>query len=787
MLSLAVIGFAWPRRSVPGAKAFIALMCTSALWSGANALEMMGLDLPTKLFWANVQYIAYNSLVISWLIMALQFTGRGWWLTRRRYILLLIIPVLTVIVAWTNQWHGLLRQDVHLDISGPFPVIGKTFGPWIWVHSAFIYPVAAVGFLIYIRALIQVWRYRWQVLILILGAVLPYSVNLAHTLRLMPLKYDIAPVLFSICGIFYAWGMFRFELFDRLQASQSMVIQSMGDGMLVFDRVGRLARFNPAALRIIGATATNDTIGKTVAEIFGPKFCELFQRTSSGKQEILLQQGDKKTEYYETRWWPVLDGRHKINGHLLLLHNITEVKVAQDEILKQQQLAATLEERERLARELHDSLGQVMGYMNIQIQAIRDQLGEGKIVEADSRLFNLSQVINESNAEIREFIYGIKSSLLFKDGFFKTLEQYAANFTANFDINVMVNNPAGLDDGELALPVQAQLFRIIQEACVNVRKHARAKQITIDFQKNGSNVQVVVNDNGIGFDHAKLPEGKRFGQGIMQERAASVGGDLQIQSTPGKGTQIMINLPSSSNNDILIFQSVAVMSEAPEQRATGQTKLILVDDHALFLDGLNNLLVSKGFQVVATAKDGWEALEKTRVFQPDLVLMDLQMPDYDGLMATRLIKAEFSEIKIVILTMSDREKDLFEAIKSGATGYLLKGLGAEELIAELTTIIQGESKPSEQLAVRVLDELSAENKLAQYKNEIAVTKETSDLTPRQAQVLVMVAQGWTYREIGKKLFLSESTVKFHMREILDKLHLKKRSEVEAYVRKMGID
>lgn len=738
----------------------------------------MGTDLPTKLFWANVQYIAYNSLVFSWLVMALQFTGRGWWLTRRRVVLFLIVPVLTVIVAWTDQWHGLLRQNVHLDTGGPFPVIGKTFGPWIWVHSAYIYPVAAVGFLIYIRAMIRVWHYRWQVLILIFGAVLPYSVNLAHTLKLMPLKYDIAPVLFSICGIFYAWGMFRFELFNRLQASQSMVIRSMGDGMLVFDRAGRLARFNPAALRII--SASNDPTGRTVTEIFGRELGESFKLSSGGQQEIMLQQDHGKTEYYETRWWPVLDKRHKINGHLLLLHDVTEVKEAHREVLKQQQFAATLEERERLARELHDSLGQVMGYMNIQIQAIRDRLGEGKVAEADNRLFNLSQVIEETNAEIREFIYGIKNSLLFKDGFFKTLEQYASNFTTHFAINVTVNNPAGLVDGELGLPIQAQLFRIIQEACTNVRKHAKAKQITIDFQKNGPNVQAVVGDDGIGFDLAELPEGKHFGQGIMMERAACVGGDLRIRSAPGKGTQVIITLPSLANYN-MIFQPVAAGIETPEQAVVEKIKLLLVDDHALFLDGLKNLLVSKGFQVVATAKNGWEALEKVRVFQPDLVLMDIQMPDCDGLMATRLIKTELPQTKIVILTMSDREKELFEAIKSGATGYLLKGLSAEELLAELTGIIQGESNLSIQFAAKVLDEFD------QSDTEVAAVKESPGLTPRQAQVLLMVAQGWTYREIAQKLFLSENTIKFHMREILDKLHLKKRSEAEAYVRKMGID
>jgi hypothetical protein len=125
-------------------------MFASALWSTANAFELMGLDLPTKLFWANVQYVCYNTIAVGWFVMALYYTGQGRWLTPRRFALMLVVPIITVVIAWTDQRHGLMRRDLHLDYSAPFPVIGKTFGPWFWIYACYTYPLVLAACLIHI-------------------------------------------------------------------------------------------------------------------------------------------------------------------------------------------------------------------------------------------------------------------------------------------------------------------------------------------------------------------------------------------------------------------------------------------------------------------------------------------------------------------------------------------------------------------------------------------------------------------------------------------------------------
>ena len=207
-------------------------------------------------------------------------------------------------------------------------------------------------------------------------------------------------------------------------------------------------------------------------------------------------------------------------------------------------------------------------------------------------------------------------------------------------------------------------------------------------------------------------------------------------------------------------------------------KVLLVDDHPLFLDGLRNLLVSRGFQVLGTARDGLEAVEKARALRPDLILMDIQMPQLDGLAAVRLIKAELPEIKIVMLTMSADDENLFEAIKSGACGYVLKTQASDEFFALLEDVARGEAVLSPGLSARVLREFG--------RLPAAEKERRGLLSEREKQVLTLVAQGLTYKEVGAKLFLSERTIKYHMGEIIARLHLENRAQVIEYARRAGL-
>jgi Response regulator containing a CheY-like receiver domain and an HTH DNA-binding domain len=215
--------------------------------------------------------------------------------------------------------------------------------------------------------------------------------------------------------------------------------------------------------------------------------------------------------------------------------------------------------------------------------------------------------------------------------------------------------------------------------------------------------------------------------------------------------------------------------------------LLLVDDHPLFLEGLKYLLETYGIVVTGIANDGKEALRQARLLHPDIILMDIRMPELSGMDALRLIKTEMPDIKIVMLTSSEEDEDLFNAVKYGASGYLLKSTSAAELVNMLKDLENGETSLSAGLAARLLKEFKhPEEDVRDSTREAAGKVLKEQLTPRQIDILEMVAKGVTYKETGDALGLTERTVKYHMGRIIELLHLENRAQVIAYVSRMGL-
>jgi DNA-binding NarL/FixJ family response regulator len=206
-------------------------------------------------------------------------------------------------------------------------------------------------------------------------------------------------------------------------------------------------------------------------------------------------------------------------------------------------------------------------------------------------------------------------------------------------------------------------------------------------------------------------------------------------------------------------------------------RVIIVDDHALFRRGLQMVLeVEDDIDVVGEAGDGTEALAKAEETVPDVVLMDVRMPKRSGLEATRAIKEILPNTKILMLTISDEEADLYDAIKSGASGYLLKEISIEEVANAVRAVNAGQSLISPSMASKLLNEFASMVKRSDERAGVPAPR----LTERELQVLKLVARGHNNRDIAKELFISENTVKNHVRNILEKLHLHSRMEAVVY-------
>ena len=438
----------------------------------------------------------------------------------------------------------------------------------------------------------------------------------------------------------------------------------------------------------------------------------------------------------------------------------------------QKQRLAVLEERQRIGRELHDDLGQVLGYVNVQSQAALAQMDQENDTQLQVTLTQMAQVARDAHADVRQYILGIRTgeSERLPGPFMPTLQKYLQDLATLYNLNTRLSLPPEWDEVDdsaeiFSIEVETQLLRIIQESLTNVRKHANVDKANLLFTDHGDEVQVIISDEGQGFDLAVVDDEQlqdHFGLTIMRERADKVGGSLHVRSKLGDGTQIIVRMPK-------------ILQVEPEEAIKG-LRVIVADDHQLYLDGLHNLLRTRGVQVVGLAQNGEQAQALAEKVQPDLILMDVDMPVCNGLEATKEIKAKWPEIKVVMLTAVEDEEKMFTALRYGASGYLLKSVEGSQFFQMLAAALQGETVLSPDLAAKMLTSF-AQNIPAE---EPAKEEEEITLTYRQQQVLELVVQGYTNQEIATQLGLSERTVKHHVSQILARFQLRSRYELARY-------
>ncbi len=210
-------------------------------------------------------------------------------------------------------------------------------------------------------------------------------------------------------------------------------------------------------------------------------------------------------------------------------------------------------------------------------------------------------------------------------------------------------------------------------------------------------------------------------------------------------------------------------------------KTLIVDDHPLVRNGIASLLAARGHEVVGEANSGEDALSKAKDLNPEVVLMDVRMPNMNGIEATRLLKAQAPEIRVVMLTVSDDERDLFDTVKAGAQGYLLKDLEGDSFIDSLEAIERGEAVVPTQMSRNLFDEFRTQSRRLDYG-----TANGQQLSSREHEVVTHVAEGITNRAVGIRMEISENTVKFHMKNILAKLRLQNRAQLVAWAAARGM-
>ena len=541
---LGVLGlYSWRRRDVPAALPLAAGALFSALWLLGLALEAAATTPATTIAWHKFQAAWHLPTATAMACFALEYAYPGRWLTRRNLTLLALPPLLALILIVANDARFMWSR-LEIAPNGAVERYFATPGAVLAVYGLSLGLVNAAAFLwLFIRSP----QHRWPAALMLLGDFAGrglYAIYMldAHLPSLALLDAFVAALLLN--WIMYAIALFGFHIFDPLPAARATALAQMPEGMVVFDARWQVANLNPAAASILSLPATH-TRGKLLAEIL-PEYCDEVARcakTDAAPTEISLGTGAGLRQY-ALDFSTLRDFRGLRIGHLLMLRDVTERRRAQAQLLEQQRTLATLEERERLARELHDGVAQALAAAHLQASTARLLLARGETAQVDECLGSLTGTALQAEADVRDYLWETKTAISDSRPFFPTLRTSSLRFTRQYGLPVELTVPPQLEEQGLAPIVEVQLLRIIQEALSNVRKHAAASCVRVDFSLAGPQVRIVIVDDGHGFDPAAIAgQGEGYGLRAMRERAEAVGGSLAVSSVPGQGTQVVVHVP----------------------------------------------------------------------------------------------------------------------------------------------------------------------------------------------------------------------------------------------------
>ena len=533
--------YSWRRRHIPAAKPFAVACLLGGFWTLGVILELAAVDFPTKVFWVKFQAIWQLPVGTAITCFILQYAGLGRWLNRRTYALLFLFPLLSVLLMVTNEFHHLIWTGFRMNryvVSSP----GKLY----WVFNSYVYLLGLVNFTVLVRLAICSPGHRMPVAIIVSGQIIArvgYTIDKMDTGLIGPGE----SVLFTVglMSVVYALVVLRFHAIDPVAAARNAALQQMREGFIVLDLQDRIADVNPTAAAMLGFHE-NELRNKLLKDVMPIDADDLGQlgKKEAGQTDITLGAENSARQYRLNLI--ALKGRHgEVIGKLIMLHDVTEQIRAQTRILEQQSVVATLKERERLARELHDGIGQTLGYVGMQTQTALKWMHAGDDERAESLLRRLVEVAKDAHADVRESIFNLKTGSGRQWSFIPAVKEYVDKFQANYGIRTELACSAGIHENTFDSGTDIHLLRVIQEALTNARKHSGAHTVKVCLELNGNKAQITITDDGHGFDvsHSGGGNSGHFGLVFMRERMEQIGGSLQIVSTAGGGTVLKLNVP----------------------------------------------------------------------------------------------------------------------------------------------------------------------------------------------------------------------------------------------------
>jgi len=674
IISVILVAFVLSRPHRPLTIPFVTSMSGIAWWSLCNVINLGSTTLAAKILWANMAYFGVVLVPASWLLLALQYGGGENWLRGRKLSLLAIEPLAIIILAWTNDFHGLVRTHVSLARVGSLITFDPTWGIAFWVHITYSYTLLFLGTLIFIRILFTTTRaFRKQATAILIGALLPWIGHIITIAGVGPLKgEDISTFMFSLTGVIVFIGVFRFSLFDLVPIARSIIVEQISHGVIVMDDRLRVVDINPAACAVLGL-GSGGLKGQNIDDLCSdwPELRHFIRTTTEGQDEIALDRASKQSVFAVEK--TIITGHTKAPiGNILTLRDITperhreeELSIAkaelearvieQSEKLEQAQATLGAQELELLQAQKLESLGILAGGLahdfNNFLMVIMLNLNTAKMMADDNpelvKLMNSAenaiQQAKEITQQLLTFARGgapVKSTMhlqpLLKESMHFVLRGTATAVAFDFADDLWT---VDIDAGQINQVISNLVLNAVEAMPHGGTVRLSAANVTLQSHETKCGlppdryVKVAVRDEGVGIPPEIMDSifdpyftTKSTGNGLGLSSCYSIlarhGGGISVESELNLGSTFTFYLPASSGK---------MAGEAQDLEIThGSGRVLTMDDDHLVLAALTTLLEKLGYDVVAT-RDGKDTvteylrgLGSSNLY--DAVILDLTVP-----------------------------------------------------------------------------------------------------------------------------------------------------------------
>jgi PAS domain S-box-containing protein len=578
--------FSWRRRAAPGSLPFQWLMLAIAYWCLISALHTLTPSVSGRVLLAKAQYLAIACVPLLWLLFALDY-GR-WRIVSGRWLAVLgTIPLITIAMAWTNEWHGWLWSSItpaSVDVGAR---LVYRYGLWFWVAASYNYLLLFYGTVVLGRALVRrPPPFRRQSVALLAGALIPWIGNAIYLARLIPIPgLDITPLAFAASGLICAYGLFRYRLFDLVPVARDSVIDNMADAVLVLDRHQRVMDANPAAARMIGCAPTQ-LIGRTVRdmELHHRHWLAVGSAAQETRTEIVLSQAGE-SRHYELHSAPFRDHKARLLGQLIVLRDITAQKHAIRALQQATDQAAIANHAQSIflatmSHELRTPLTTILGYcalLQLKVEQLelqhfssdieRIQMAATHLLTLIGSILDLA-AIEAGHLPLARETFDVPEQIAAMQRMLQPLFEQHGN-------RLVIACPDDLGSLQTDL---TKLRQILFNLLSNAAKYTEDGIVTLEVERLPANhvtsgtlpvtsdrtsgwIQFTVRDTGIGMTPAQLQMlfqpftqadaathrmygGTGLGLAISRQFCQLMGGDISVRSALGHGTTFTVVLPA---------------------------------------------------------------------------------------------------------------------------------------------------------------------------------------------------------------------------------------------------